>query len=252
MLQKDYKVILKGNWQAIRIIGKNKTSIRTKNLFVEPNNFSSKEKIKYYESLIDNGYTSCYALVKTILITKNITKIEKSENCIVISFDKDSKLIDKSPKLVIYLNTPELRDYIHEIMNLIIKNYNDSRYQFLDDTLSRTNLYDINILSVVSSYEENDGISTFNLSNPINENDLSFLYDILHEILHNSDETFDYDYNDVINFDDIYYVKDVIITSKDKRIYIELMDQETLENVVTKIHDHNKTINNIKVKKRRK
>ncbi len=62
----------------------------------------------------------------------------------------------------------------------------------------------------------------------------------------------DYDYNDVINFDDIYYVKDVIITSKDKRIYIELMDQETLENVVTKIHDHNKTINNIKVKKRRK
>ena len=43
------------------------------------------------------------------------------------------------------------------------KNCDEQLIEQISNTLE--NLFDINILSVVSSYEENDGISTFNLSN---------------------------------------------------------------------------------------
>ncbi len=179
-----YKAILSGKWASIKISGnKNKTNVCVKDLFALGQNENETLK-EFYIDLVKNDNKPAYSLVRAILSTKNITGIFLDNKKEIMVF-KDVFSTNKNQTLNVSFRSSELIDKKDEIINLSIRNFNDSREQFLDKMITNDDLiYNFNLNEIFLSYKydiKNNSV-VFNLTNYIHS-DKEFLLNTIDLLL---------------------------------------------------------------------
>lgn len=242
-------VVLKGNWLSIKIIGKDDTMVKAKKLYIDANSCNHKQILSYYDELVKIGSNKPYALLKCILCEKNVTGIMIKNDVLKLILDKEPIFFDKKPEVTVALYSPLIKPKKEELINEAYKNYADSRAQFLDEfaKVKDTN-YFIDTKSAISSYEKENNNFYINIrgsnSSPLYYQEKEFLFSIIEELLLNCNDVCYVNYAVVTATKNsvAYYVKDVVIEADDKKIMINLIDDDEFEMLMSIIDNHNKKI----------
>lgn len=243
------KVALKGKWLSIKVVGKSNTKVKAKDLYVDSNVDMHNSVLNYYDSLIKENKNSSLAMLKGILSEKSVSAFYLKNDVLKLYLDKEPMFFNKKPEITVALYSPDIKDNKEELLKFSYSNYNDSRYQFLDEAIENQSVnFIINTKSDISAYDKKENNYVFNLSDIpqflYNDKEKEFLISIIERILSKANETCYVNYGPVIatKNNGSYFVKDLIIELSDKIIKIDLIDDEEFETIMNLIYTHNNKI----------
>lgn len=181
----DPKILLSQRWDALKIGKKNKEYIGVKNAYMLMNNDINTSIADYYDDILNKTNDKTYALLKSILLSKNIRLLSYKANNLVMYLEKNYVDICDSPK--INLNLVGLNNK-KSLLEIIGTNYCLSRNEFLEKMLRfNKQKYEFIFKNNDTSYYVNDGKKVlFILSDTYKIDDSLFSYEAIKTILSNS------------------------------------------------------------------
>lgn len=251
------RIILKGKWKLVRIIGKNNTIVRVKDLRVDMTQKKHEQVLNYYDDLLARKNNKSFSIIRSIICEENITGINYQGDILTLSLENEPVFFGEKPKVKIFLNTPDIKDKKEEVLEASIENYGDSRGQFLDKSLeNKKATYLINTKSKDMFYTRNNNDYVFNLSDHSKSSfynfESCFLTEAIDLILSSCGDVAyinNYDIFSIRNDIDSYYVKNFRIEVGEKVIVIDILFPEEYENIMNLVNKHNKTVEEIHIKK---
>ena len=252
------KVALKGKWLSIKVVGKNGTKVKAKDLYVDSDVNKHNSVLSYYDSLLKESNNSSLSMLKALLSEKNVNAFYLRNNLLKLYFNKEPMFFNKKPEVTIALYSPDIKDNKINLLDISFENYKYSRQQFLDDATEKENVkFIINTKSDISSYDNFDNNYIFNLSD-INDflykdEEKEFLMDIIENILLKSDDTcyVNYDVITVTKNSMLYYIKNLTLELSDKIVEIDLVSDNEFEKIMDMVYTHNNKIGKNYVKKQK-
>ena len=183
----DPRSVLMQRWDSMKIGKKNKEYFGVNNAYVLYGRDINKNLVNYYDEVLKETNDKSYAIIKSILSTKNIRLISFKCNNIVLYLKKDYYDIISSPKININMTSMKFKE---DIINLIHKNYTTSRANFVSDCVEKdVNNYEFVFKNNDTSYygKENE-LAYFVLSDSKNIDDSLFSYGAIKDIINSFDE----------------------------------------------------------------
>lgn len=253
---KDIKVILNGKWNRLNVKDKgNKTKVFIDRLYVDANGMKNVETINYYNSLIEEGNSKAYSLVRAILTGKSITEIEFGGSYEKIMFEREPEFFLKRPMLRLNLECSDIKKYADEIKSVSIKNYMISRNNFLEESLNdKDAIYYFNTQTYKASYDKNIRnykwqynfrlVDTFDRKSLFDDEE--FLKYALQSIFEVSQSKIKDDYK-IICYEHgkpDYYIYNMKIRMDNKVINIDYLSSELFDEIEQLIVEHNHKLDN--------
>ena len=183
----DPKILLNQRWDALKIGKKNKEYIGVKNAYMLMDNDINKNIGAYYDEMYKKSKDKAYALLKCVLLNKNVRLLSYKVNNLVMYLEKNYVDICNSPKVNINLASLKNRN---ELLELINTNFFISRNCFLEKMISRNiDNYEFVFKNNDTSYYANDKDNAyFVLSDTYKIDDSLFSYEAIKTILESSND----------------------------------------------------------------
>jgi len=224
------KIILKGKWRLVGIVGKNSTIVKVKDLRVDMTQKNHEQVLNYYDDLLARDNKS-FSVIRSIICEENIIGINYRGDMLTLFLENEPVFFGESPKVKIFLNTPDIKHKKKELLEGSYENYDDSRSQFLDKSLeNKKATYLINTKSKNMFYKQNNDDYVFNLndySKSLFYNyESSFLVEAVNNILSSCTMVAyinNYDIFPVKNEDGAYFIKKLQIELDEKIIIIDIL-----------------------------